>query len=100
MKIYILLHEQDTDSSWGGSAAPYLDKESAQAAMRKELDETVKSWGYNSREHHDEDECSCSDNSAVLRDGINAEHWSIKEFELDVRAAVEVKGGLVTDVFY
>ena len=35
MKLYILIHEQDTDSAWGSSAKPFIDRAAAQDAMRQ-----------------------------------------------------------------
>ena len=98
MKIYLLVHEQDTDAAWGCDVKTFLDKQAAQDAMHKSWEESVKSWEYDSHEHHDEDEATCNEANAVLREDGDVESWRIEEQELDVRVAVRVKGGLVEDI--
>lgn len=39
MKLYILIHEQDTDSAWGSSAKPFIDRAAAQDAMRQDYED-------------------------------------------------------------
>lgn len=46
MKLYILIHEQDTDSAWGASAKPFIDQSVAQDAMRRDYEDTIKTWGF------------------------------------------------------
>lgn len=99
MKIYILVCEQDTDCGCGAEASPFLQKEDAQAAMRAGWQESVEGWEYNAKEHKDEDECYCEESSAVIRDGMDSMHWRIDEFELAVELAVEVKGGMVQNIY-
>ena len=91
MKIYLLIHEQDTDAAWGCNVQPFTDKQAAQDAMRKD-------WEYNSHEHGDEDEAACGEVEAVLREGDDTEHWRIEEHELDVQVAVDVHEGMVQAV--
>lgn len=45
MKIYNLICETDTSDGWGCKVYPFLDRQSAQDAMRKDWQETVKAWG-------------------------------------------------------
>lgn len=99
MKIYLLINEANTDYSCGSDIVAFLDKQTAQDALHKEWQEVVESWGYNSRKHGDDDECYYEDDSAVIREGLDFECWRIEEQELDVRVAVRVKGGLVTDIY-
>ena len=98
MKIYILVCEQDTDCGCSAEASPFLHKEDAQAAMRTGWQESVEGWEYNAKEHKDEDECYCEEDSAVIRDGMDSVRWHIEEHDLDVQVAVRVKGGLVDEV--
>lgn len=99
MTIYILIHEQDTDAAWGCDVKSFVDKQVAQDAMRTDWQETVKGWEYDAKEHKDEDECYCEEDSAVIRDDCDVESWRIEEQELDVRVAVRVKGGMVQSVY-
>lgn len=98
MKIYILVCEQDTDCGCGADVSSFLRKEDAQAAMRAGWEDSVEGWEYNAKEHKDEDECYCEEESAVIRDGMDSMHWRIEEQELDVQVAVRVKGGLVEEI--
>lgn len=98
MKIYILLYEQDTDYGCGAEVSAFIRKEDAQAAMRAGWESSVESWEYNAKEHKDEDECYCEEESAVIRDGMDSVRWHIEEQKLDVQVAVHVQGGLVQDV--
>lgn len=99
MTIYVLVHEQDTDAAWGCNVMPFTDKQAAREAMRSGWRETVKDWEYDSKEHNSDDECECQEDSAVIRDGDDVENWRIEEHNLDVQVAVEVKGGLVQNIY-
>ena len=41
MKLYILIHEQDTDSAWGSSAKPFIDRAAAQDMMRQDYEDNL-----------------------------------------------------------
>lgn len=99
MKLYLLIHEQDTDSAWGCTVQSFLNMADAHTKMRADLEKTAKEWNYGEREHKDEDKCYFDDNSAVIRDGDDMELWRIEEQELDVRVAVRVKGGMVQSAY-
>lgn len=99
MTIYILVHEQDTDAAWGCNVKPFTDKQAALDAMRADWQESVKDWEYDSKKHNDDDECECGDTTAVIRDGDDVESWRIEKHYLDVQVAVEVKGGLVQNIY-
>ena len=101
MKIFLLIHGQDTDSACDTKVKPFAGQQAAWDAMRKEWNEAVTAWGYASKEHGDEDECECRQDAAVIRAGGDVEHWRIEEQELavPVSVAVEVSGGLVRAVY-
>lgn len=98
MKIYILVHEQDTDAAWGCDVKSFTDKQAALDAMRADWQESVKDWEYDAKEHGDDDECECGEATAVIRDGDDVENWRIEEHDLDVQVAVRVQGGMVQEV--
>lgn len=100
MKIFLLVHEQDTDAACGSDVMPFADRQAAQDAMRKDWEETAWAWEYASTEHDDEDERECRGDAAVIRAG-GVEHWRIEEHDLavPVSVAVEVSGGLVQGVY-
>ncbi|MDE6280981.1 MAG: hypothetical protein K2M15_04190 [Oscillospiraceae bacterium] len=103
MKIFLLIHEQDTDAACGSDVKPFTDKRAALDAMQKGWVKTVSAWAYASKEHDGEDEyeCECRGNTAVIRSGGDVEHWRIEEHDLavSVSVAVEVSGGLVQCVY-
>lgn len=100
MKIYLLIHEQDTDAAWGCDVKPFTDKQAAMDTMRKDWEDTIESSEFDTSapitdEHYNE----CDMEHAVIRDGDDVENWRIEEHELDVQVAVEVKGGLVQNIY-
>ena len=100
MKIYLLIHVVDGDS-WGVDTDAFLSKEEAQKSMRNFWQAALKEWGIDAEsEQNDEQSWECSDVSASISDYCKNEfeHWQIQEKELDVKAAVEVRGGLVQSV--
>lgn len=100
MKLYLLVNVQDTDDTFGTNVTPFTDKEAAQAAMREELEEAVKSWDFDkSIPETDEHYCVCTADNAVIHDGDDEENWRIEEHEISVDVAVEVVGGMVSNVY-
>lgn len=99
MTVYLLINEQDTDAAWGSNVEIFTDKKAAQGAMRDSWQATADAWKYNAKEHHDEDECECGEDTAVIRDGNDYEYWRIEEKPLDVQVAVRVKDGLVQSIY-
>ena len=98
MKIFLLIHEQDTDAAWGCDVKSFLSHDDALATMQADWEKTVKAWEYEDHEHHDEDGIACGNDNAVIREGSDYESWRIEEQELDVQVAVCVKGGLVQEI--
>ena len=100
MKLYLLVNEQDTDNGFGANAAPYTDQEAAQAALREDWENALKSWGFDtSLPETDDHYCECKADHAVIHDGNDGESWHIEEHEVSVNVAVEVIGGMVTNVY-
>ena len=46
MKIYVLIHEQDTESAWGSHVSLFLNRDLAEASMRKCWEDALKSWEF------------------------------------------------------
>ena len=99
MKLNILIHEQDTDSAWGSSAKPFIDRAAAQDAMRHDYEDTIKTWGFDETSQTEEHKAYCHDGEALVRDDTDIETWRIEEHDLQVELAVEVKGGLVQAIY-
>lgn len=100
MKFYLLINVQDTDDAFGANVTPFIDREAAQSALRQTWEETVKDWEFDASEPKtDEHYCSCDGDSAVICDAGNVETWKIEEHEISVKAAVEVVGCMVSNVY-
>lgn len=101
MKVYMLVHKQDTSSMWDADADIFLTKEKAHEAMQEQYRASIESWGINeSATQTEEFHWSCDENQAEISDDYKCEYeqWQIIEKELDVKAAVEVRGGLVQSI--
>lgn len=88
MKIFNLIHEQDTDAAWGCKVQSFSSKVVAQGIMRDQWQITANAWEYHSKDHRDEDTCECSEDSAIIRDGEDVEQWRIEVQEIDATADV------------
>ena len=99
MKLYILIHEQDTDSAWGSSAKPFIDRAAAQDMMRQDYEDTDKRWGFDETRQTEEYKAYCHDGEALVRDDTDIEIWRIDEHDLQVEMAVEVSQGLVQAIY-
>lgn len=98
MKIYLVIHEQDTDAACGCDVKTFLRWDEALAALQSGWEDTAKAWHYDEHEHHGEDECLCDNDHAVIREGYDSESWRIEVQTLDVRVAVSVVGGMVQNI--
>lgn len=99
MKLNILIHEQDTDSAWGSSAKPFIDRTAAQDAMRQDYEDTLKAWKFDETNQTEEYNAYCHDGEALVRDDTDIENWRIEEHELQVELAVEVNQGVVQAIY-
>lgn len=101
MKVYMLVHKQDTSSMWDADADIFLTKEKAQEVMQEQYRAALESWEINDLTEPSEDfHWTCDEDQAEISDDCKCEYeqWQIQEKELDVKAAVEVRGGLVQSV--
>ena len=86
---------------WDADADIFLTKEKAQEVMQEQYRAALESWGINDLTEPSEDfHWTCDENQAEISDDCKCEYeqWQIQEKELDVKAAVEVRGGLVQSV--
>lgn len=98
---WMALSPQDTSSMWDADADIFLTKEKAQEVMQEQYRAALESWGINDLTEPSEDfHWTCDENQAEISDDCKCEYeqWQIQEKELDVKAAVEVRGGLVQSV--
>lgn len=99
MKVFVLINEQDTDASNQSTVQLFLNKEAAQAEMRKQFKAELPSWNVDAENLTDDQECECGEDTAVIRNDPDSTNWRIEEQELDVQVAVRVKGGLVQSAY-
>lgn len=100
MKVYMLVYQQDT-SVWDADVDVFLTKEKAQEVMREQYEKALVSWGISENTvPASEQHWSCGDDQAEICDDYKCEYeqWQIREKELDVKAAVEVRGGMVQSI--
>lgn len=99
MKIFILINQQDSDKAFGTYVTPFISKDAAQTAMREDWEKSIKDWKIDvSKPATDDCYYECNADSAVICDD-GMERWTIEEHEIDVKVAVEVSGGLVSNVY-
>ena len=99
MKLYILIHEQDVDSTWESSARPFIDRAAARDTMRQDYEDTINAWGFDEASQTEAHSSYCHDGEAMVRDDTDMERWRIEEHELLVEMAVEVSQGLVQAIY-
>lgn len=99
MKLFVLIHERDTDTEWGAAVSLFVGKEAAQEAMRASWKNTIRGWDFDVSIQTEECNCACGEETATITDGTNFEHWRIEERSLDVEVAVQVKNGLVQEIY-
>ena len=64
MKLFLLIHEQDTDAAWGSSVDLFSTLEAAQAKMKTVYEKTVESWDFDIENQTDDYCCEFSDMDA------------------------------------
>lgn len=103
MTIFVLIDEQDTEAAWGCNVKSFLDVDAARVAMQQDFENALANWEFDTsvdtEEHYAECNALFHGNEAVIRDGSDVESWRIEEQELAVQVAVEVKGGLVQNIY-
>ena len=99
MKVYMLIHEQDTDAAWGCSAELFLNRQKAQDTMRESWNDTLQQWDFDTHEQTEEHASLCTADTALLRDGGDIEQWRIEEKEVDVQVVIESFDGLIQSIY-
>lgn len=85
MKVFVLINEQDTDASNQSTVQLFLNKEAAQADMRKQFKAELPFCNVDAENLTDDQECECGEDAAVIRNGPDSTNWRIEEQELDVQ---------------
>lgn len=99
MKMYVLIYLENSDNGCNAEAFSFLDDVQAAAKMREAYEKALKSTEFDVDEQTDDHYCRVCDTEAVIVDGLDSYSWRIEEYELDVRVAVEVEGGLVQNIY-
>lgn len=100
MKVYVMVYQNDR-CEWDAEVDVFTTKDEAQRVMQEQYRAALESWGINDLTEPSEDfHWTCDENQAEISDDCKCkyEQWQIQEKELDVKAAVEVRGGLVQSV--
>lgn len=99
MKIFVLIDEQDTDAACGCNVKSFLDMDEARTSMQQAFKNALDDWEFDLSFDTEEHYAECNDKDAVIRAGFDVESWRIEEQELAVQVAVEVKNGLVQNIY-
>lgn len=99
MKIYCLLFSENSHAVHLSAADPFLNHESALAAMRADYERKLAALPFDVSLQTEWHRCSCEKNLASIIDGTGTYTWCVQERELDVQVAVEVHGGLVQNIY-
>ncbi len=92
MKVYNLIHMQNTDCVCDCDVKSFVSKQDAQNAMRADWQDSVSEWGYDIHDHYDDDVCECGEDTAIIRKGMDVESWRIETQELFPAADEESMG--------
>ena len=99
MKIYCLLFIENSHAGHLFAVDPFLNHESALAAMRADYERKLAALPFDVSLQTEWHRCSCEKNLASIIDGTGTYIWCVQERELDVQVAVEVQGGLVQNIY-
>lgn len=99
MKIYCLFSTQSAPSKSNATVDLFLDHDMALAEMKTAYERKLAVLPFDVSLQTDWHRCSCEKDLASIIDGAHTYTWCIQERELDVQVAVEVKSGLVQNIY-
>lgn len=82
-EVFALIHEQDTDSTWGSDIELSTDRKELEARMRACWENALESWDINPTAEQSDEYCwECDADSASIIDGSETERWRIEKHTL------------------
>lgn len=84
-EVFALIHEQDTDSTWGSDIELSTDRKELEARMRACWENALESWDINPTAEQSDEYCwECDADSAFIIDGSDTEKWRIEQQAIDL----------------
>lgn len=84
-EVFALIHEQDTDSTWGSDIELSTDRKELEARMRACWENALESWDINPTAEQSDEYCwECDADSASIIDGSETERWRIEKHVIDL----------------
>lgn len=100
MTIYNLTYVCDTDNGFDASSVSvFTSLEKAQKAMLHSYRETLRTVGFSEANVEEENYCGITERFAYVCDGLDRWSWHITKADVPVKVAVEVHGGMVTNIY-
>lgn len=99
MKIYCLLSTDTFGDNCNVTAKLFLDRDSAIDAMAGQYERMLESLCMEEDSNSSDHYCNREQASARIVDDTSIYTWGVKELEQDIRIAVEVKDGLVQNIY-
>ncbi len=99
MKIYCLISTDTFEGNCNVAAELFLDRDTAIASMAAQYEGMLESLCMEEYHTSSNRYCNREQTSARIVDTPSIYTWSVKELEQDIRIAVEVKGGLVQNIY-
>lgn len=99
MKIYCLIFTDTFGDNCNVTAKLFLDRDSAIEAMAGQYERMLESLCMEEDSNSSDHYCNREQASARIVDDTSIYTWGVKELEQDIRIAVEVKDGLVQNIY-
>ena len=99
MKIYCLISTDTFEDNCNVTGNLFLDRDAAIAAMSGQYARMLESLCMEESSNGSDHYCNREEASAHIVDDTNIYTWGVKELEQDIRIAVEVKDGLVQNIY-
>lgn len=82
--VYLLIHDMENEYNWGSDVSVHTSHERAFNEMVSQWLQAVESYEYWGSGHGDEDECTCTINSATIRMFEDMDHWRIEAHTIEI----------------
>lgn len=101
MKLYTLVHTENSNYRSGADVESFLSLGDAQKKMQEQYETSCKEAGQDAPDFKPGDDCyhEIEDARAVVQDGIDTYSWQIVEQDLPVEVALVIEMGMVVNTY-
>ena len=101
MKLYTLVHTENSNYRSGADVESFLSLGDAQKKMQEQYETSCKEAGQDATNFKPGDDCyhEIEDARAVVQDGIDTYSWQIVEQDLPVEVALVIEMGMVVNTY-